>query len=863
MAIKLRQLSSGLAQCHNSVLRNTKNLITTLSNDSHSINVKKQSNKVNRIHIQGSHASASINKIPIKVSRFVTTPSTVKPSRKSSNEKRQGFPRPKLVMSQSSSATKIKNKTNQNTQDLRTLLSKFSVISHLTGCVKSKKDSISHNNNNNHYLHNHIQYHANALLTHNNTQCNLTEKISDNKSKFIVNTISNCYNNKELNKEKDNNNFNTNTHTNEDKDVINMTNNTLQKSSKPKVNHRNLKIQSAFKSLKSIGNAFNSNIPLYQRNQISTEGCHNNNNNNNPNGKVSNVSIYLNHTKKTKHKTSTESVLQKYNYQSKLYTTNQRQQSNSNHSPFKSTTTNGTNNHNHNCSSSSLQLSVFREGNYYKAESKKLSEYIIHNQNNTNQYPKTNLHFYKIGRAIGHGAFGKVNIGLHILTGRIVAIKSFNKDKSLFSKNKIDYEIKLMKKLRNHKNIVKVYEKIEGEKYDCIVMENVSGGNLLSLINKRTKLSEEVSKFIFRQIIEALKYVHSQAIVHRDIKPDNILIDLNNTIKLCDFGVGKEIKPGQLLSDTCGTPAFVAPEILSDNPYDPFLTDIWSSGVVLYSMLSGIFPFKGINDYELHKSIINGKYNKIKHISYECKDLISKILEVNPHHRITIEEILSHPWMKGEDKEPTMNCLFTKAEKIIYSKLHIDYRSRDKREDLLELFTFKNIDTSQENENKNVESKSFIITPYNSKRKKDDDDDLYFEDLDIENEIMKFIPKVYENNRNYEINYNSKVDQGFIINQKKKKLKRQLSSVYNSIDTEIEIKPHTKRKENQKRNESLNRKDTLSTNSNTNTFYIDESLIKTLENFGYKRDYLIKALENNELNYATTAYYLLLNSSID
>ena len=171
--------------------------------------------------------------------------------------------------------------------------------------------------------------------------------------------------------------------------------------------------------------------------------------------------------------------------------------------------------------------------NYYLKESIKLSNYIKDYHKKNKEYPKTNLNFYKYGRIIGQGAFGKVNIGLNILTGRIVAIKSFDKKKlSMNSENmkKIIYESNLMKKL-NHPNITKILEMFEDEQYFLIIMEYINGGNLFSFVKKRRKLSEKTAKFLFRQIILGIQHIHSKKIVHRDIKLENILMDLNN--KMC------------------------------------------------------------------------------------------------------------------------------------------------------------------------------------------------------------------------------------------------------------------------------------------------------------------------------------------
>jgi serine/threonine protein kinase len=146
-------------------------------------------------------------------------------------------------------------------------------------------------------------------------------------------------------------------------------------------------------------------------------------------------------------------------------------------------------------------------------------------------------------------------------------------------------------------------------------MEYVCCGDLLSFVRKRSKLNETTAKFIFRQIIEALQIIHSHNIVHRDIKLDNILIDLQNNIKICDFGVSKQIRKCDVMHDQCGTPAYISPEILKNQGYEGFGVDVWSAGVVLYAMLSGTVPFKANNMNDLHKMIIRGNYPHIKDIS--------------------------------------------------------------------------------------------------------------------------------------------------------------------------------------------------------------------------------------------------------
>ena len=170
-------------------------------------------------------------------------------------------------------------------------------------------------------------------------------------------------------------------------------------------------------------------------------------------------------------------------------------------------------------------------------------------------------------------------------------------------------------------------------------------GDLLNFVRKRGKVPEKIAKIIFKQIIEGLKYIHSKNIVHRDIKLDNILIDLKNTVKICDFGVSKIITPSTVMYEHCGTPAYIAPEIYLRQGYEGFACDVWSAGVTLYYMLSGSQPFKGSDANVIQKAILKEKFKKIEGCSKEANDLLKAMMNKNPKDRITIREILEHPWL--------------------------------------------------------------------------------------------------------------------------------------------------------------------------------------------------------------------------
>ena len=540
-------------------------------------------------------------------------------------------------------------------------------------------------------------------------------------------------------------------------------------------------------------------------------------------------------------------------------------------------------------------LSTMKDSNYYSHECEVLSKYIKDYYKQNSCYPNTDLSFYKYGRIIGRGAFGKVNIGLNVLTGRIVAIKSFNKKNIIneSSKKKILYETNLMRGLF-HPSVTKILETFESENYMLIIMEYISGGNLQNFVKKRRKLCEKTAKILFRQIIQGIKYIHSRGIVHRDIKLENILLDLNNIIKICDFGVGKLIKPNTILKDQCGTPVYMAPEIIKGEGYHGFPVDIWSAGVALYIMLSGSLPFNKDKDHDLEFSILNNNIKEISDISEDANNLLKNILEKDPNKRFTANQILEHPWMNtnlndednndydynNEIKNVNKYHLFTNAESILLAKTHIDYRNAQKK-DLAENFTIKNLNTMDEKNKKNIDTKSAILAPYNSMLSDYDDTediqnannskknnksknnpydllDNYCSELEIKNGLIKFHGKVKEFNMNYELNNNEEIDNGMLINSKNELISTEEEKDKDNNEKNIYLVKNNNII-NRIKNTNIQNKKKHRPSSPYRPPPINKTFVKMVSDLGYDDEYVIKSLEKNELNHATAIYYLFSN----
>ncbi len=284
------------------------------------------------------------------------------------------------------------------------------------------------------------------------------------------------------------------------------------------------------------------------------------------------------------------------------------------------------------------------------SEREKIVKFIKVYVKRHNEIPPTTLDYYKFVKLIGKGAFGKVTLGVHKLTGKYVAIKTIDKSymKDDYSRRKVFQEVYILKKIR-HSCVIRLLEVFESPKHFLMVMEYAGGGDLLQYVKKRKRLDEETSKAIFKQIVYGLGHCHCRSVLHRDVKLDNVLMDGEGGVKLCDFGVSRLVKKEHIIKEQCGTPAYLAPEIIIDEGYEGFYADIWSLGVLLYAMLQGTVPFKANNISDLHKLILKGNFDfAYPHISDAAKDLVRRMLVLTPEKRISIPEILTHAWLRED-----------------------------------------------------------------------------------------------------------------------------------------------------------------------------------------------------------------------
>lgn len=260
---------------------------------------------------------------------------------------------------------------------------------------------------------------------------------------------------------------------------------------------------------------------------------------------------------------------------------------------------------------------------------------------------------YELGKLLGQGTFAKVHHARNLKTGTSVAIKIIDKEKILKvgMVDQIKREISVMRLVR-HPNVVELYEVMASKTKIYFVMEYAKGGELFNKVAKG-KLKEDVARKYFQQLISAVDFCHSRGVYHRDLKPENLLLDENGNLKVSDFGLSALAESKHqdgLLHTTCGTPAYVAPEVINRKGYDGAKADIWSCGVVLFVLLAGYLPFHDSNLMELYRKIGKAEYRFPNWFPSEVRRLLSKILDPNPKTRISITKIMENSWFqKGLD----------------------------------------------------------------------------------------------------------------------------------------------------------------------------------------------------------------------
>lgn len=256
---------------------------------------------------------------------------------------------------------------------------------------------------------------------------------------------------------------------------------------------------------------------------------------------------------------------------------------------------------------------------------------------------------YELGRLLGYGTFAKVYHARNLASGKSVAMKVVGKEKviKVGMMEQVKREISVMKMVK-HPNIVELHEVMASKSKIYFAMELVRGGELFSKIAKG-RLKEDVARHYFQQLISAVDFCHSRGVYHRDLKPENLLLDDDGNLKVTDFGLSafaEHLRHDGLLHTTCGTPAYVAPEVIGKKGYDGAKADIWSCGVILFVLLAGYLPFQDDNLVAMYRKIYKGDFKCPQWFSTESRRLITKLLDPNPSTRITTSKIMDSSWFK-------------------------------------------------------------------------------------------------------------------------------------------------------------------------------------------------------------------------
>ncbi|KAK6323490.1 hypothetical protein J4Q44_G00058290 [Coregonus suidteri] len=259
-------------------------------------------------------------------------------------------------------------------------------------------------------------------------------------------------------------------------------------------------------------------------------------------------------------------------------------------------------------------------------------------------------------------------------------------------------------KLLNHPNIVKLFEVIETEKTLYLVMEYASGGEVFDYLVAHGRMKEKEARAKFRQIVSAVQYCHQKCIVHRDLKAENLLLDADMNIKIADFGFSNEFVMGSKLDTFCGSPPYAAPELFQGKKYDGPEVDVWSLGVILYTLVSGSLPFDGQNLKELRERVLRGKYRIPFYMSTDCENLLKKFLILNPTKRGSLEQIMKDRWMNVGHEEEELRP---------YIEPMPDYKDPKRTEIMIQMgYTMEEVQDSLVNQKYNEVMATYLLLDY-------------------------------------------------------------------------------------------------------------------------------------------------------
>jgi calcium-dependent protein kinase len=391
---------------------------------------------------------------------------------------------------------------------------------------------------------------------------------------------------------------------------------------------------------------------------------------------------------------------------------------------------------------------------------------------------------YRIGNKLGDGAFGSVRKITHRVTGEVRAVKTIHKKNLRSEEERQTFfnEVSVLRAL-DHPNILKLYEFYQDEKNFYLITELCNGGELFDRIISHGSFSEAVAANYMQQILSVITYCHDRNIVHRDLKPENFLLDTTSeeaNLKVIDFGTSQFFVHGTPLTAKFGTPYYIAPEVLRCH-YDE-KCDVWSAGVNMYVLLCGYPPFGGSNDDQILKKIAIGRFSfpspEWDFISFEAKDLITKMLTFEPHRRISAREALNHQWLHNASRAPidtsTARTIFTnlqtfrseqKLQKATYAFIVSQLATKKEKEEMLELF--KSLDT----DGSGTLSRQELIEGFHN---------LYVEEIDdIEAEVDKIMHQV-DTDGSGEIDYSEFVAAS--MNRSKLLSKERLEAAFKTFD---------------------------------------------------------------------------------